>query len=83
MACRRVKAKQYLVRIVRNVDGSIEIDTGGKKAGRGAYLCAMQECWRIGLKGGRLERTLRATLTEDNREQLMEAAGKLGLSTVE
>ena len=71
MACRKVKAKRELIRIVRVYDGSVEVDTGGKKAGRGAYLCPAQECWEIGLKGGRLEHSLRTTLTQDNREELI------------
>ena len=52
-------------------DGSVEVDTGGRKAGRGAYLCPSPECWEVGLKGGRLEYALRTTLTPDNREQLI------------
>ena len=71
VACRKVKAKRELIRIVRVYDGSVEVDTGGKKAGRGAYLCPAQECWEIGLKGGRLEHSLRTTLTQDNREELI------------
>ena len=71
MACRKVKAKRELIRLVRVTDGGVEVDIGGKKAGRGTYLCLVQECWGTGLKGGRLERTLRTTLTQDNREQLI------------
>ena len=71
MACRKGNAKRELIRLVRISDGSVEIDTSGKKAGRGAYLCRAQECWQIGLKGSRLEHTLRTTLTQDNREQLI------------
>jgi predicted RNA-binding protein YlxR (DUF448 family) len=71
VACRKVKIKQELIRLVCVPDGSVEVDTGGKKAGRGAYLCQTRECWTIGLKGGRLEYALRATLTRDNREQLI------------
>ena len=71
MACRKVNAKQELIRLVRISDGSVELDTSGKKAGRGAYLCRAQDCWEIGLKGGRLEYTLRTTLTQDNRYQLV------------
>ena len=71
VACRKVKAKRELVRLVRVADRSIELDTSGKKAGRGAYLCWSQECWETGLKGGRLEHVLRTTLTRDNREQLI------------
>ncbi len=71
MACRKVKAKRELIRVVRTYNGNVEVDTSGKKAGRGAYLCRAPECWEIGLKGGRLEHALRVSLTQDNREQLI------------
>ena len=72
VACRSVKPKRELIRLVRISDGGVEVDSSGKKAGRGAYLCRGWECWEIGLKGNQLERTLRTTLTQDNREQLIE-----------
>jgi predicted RNA-binding protein YlxR (DUF448 family) len=72
LACRQVKPKWELVRLVRVPGGSIEIDPGGKKAGRGAYLCGLPECWEIGLKSGRLEYALRTKLNGPNREQLGE-----------
>ena len=71
MACRKVKAKRELIRIVRISDGSVEVDTSGKKAGRGAYLCRAQECWEVGLKTDRLGHALRVSLSQDNREQLI------------
>ena len=71
VACRKVKAKRELIRLVRVTDGGVEVDTNGKKPGRGAYLCRVQECWETGLKGDRLEHSLRTTLTEDNQEQLI------------
>ena len=71
VACRKVKAKRELIRLVRIADGSVEVDTGEKKAGRGAYLCPAWECWELGLKAGRLEYTLRTSLTRDNQEQLI------------
>jgi predicted RNA-binding protein YlxR (DUF448 family) len=49
----------------------VEVDTTGKRVGRGAYLCRSQECWEAGLKSGQLERALRTTLTQENREQLI------------
>ena len=70
LACRRVKAKRELIRIVCTSDGNAEVDTSGGKAGRGAYLCRAQGCWEVGLKGSRLEYALRTSLTQDNREQL-------------
>jgi len=71
VACRQVKPKQELVRVVRNSDGSVEVDVSWKKPGRGAYLCRTRECWEEGVKGGRLEHALRATLIPENRERLL------------
>ncbi len=71
VACRRVGPKRELIRLVRISGRSVEVDTGGKRIGRGAYLCPAPGCWQIGLKGGRLEHALRTTLTQDNREQLI------------
>jgi len=70
VACQEVKAKRELIRLVRVSDGSVQVDTGGKKAGRGAYLCRVPECWEKGLKGNRLEHILRTTIAPDNWEQL-------------
>lgn len=70
VACRKVKAKGELIRLVRLIDGSVEVDASGKRVGRGAYLCSARECWQIGLKGARLEHALRTTLAASNREQL-------------
>ena len=69
-ACRQVRPKRELIRLVRLADSSIAVDTGGKQAGRGTYLCRQEECWQLGLKGNRLEYTLRARLTPENRQRL-------------
>lgn len=71
LACRQVKAKRELIRLVRITNGSVEIDNNGKKSGRGAYICQEQECWEVGLKGGRLEHALRTNLTHDNLDKLV------------
>ena len=71
VACRKARPKRELVRLVRVSDGSVEVDTTGKKAGRGAYLCGVPKCWEVGLKGDRLENVLRTKLTQENREQLI------------
>ena len=72
IACRQARAKRELLRIVRTTDGTIEVDSTGKKAGRGAYLCPVRECWEAGLKGNRLEYALRTKLTLENRQALVE-----------
>ena len=71
VACRKVRDKRELMRLVRVPDGSVEVDTTGKRVGRGAYLCRARECWEAGLKGNRLEHALRTSLTQDNRERLI------------
>ena len=71
VACRKIKAKRELVRLVRNPAGNIEIDRGGGKAGRGAYLCPAWECWETALKGNQIGHALRSSLAQDNRAQLI------------
>ena len=71
MACGKIKTKQELVRLVRIADDRVEVDPSGKKAGRGAYLCRARQCWETGLKGDRLEHTLRVKISQDNRQDLV------------
>ena len=77
MACGKIKTKRELIRLVRNPDGNLEIDTSGRKTGRGAYICRDLECWESGLKGKRLEHALRGRITQDNRERLVKCAKDL------
>ncbi len=77
VACRQVKAKRQLIRLVALPGGGIEVDTDSRKAGRGAYMCPTLKCWQTGLVAGRLEYTLRTSLTRENRERLIEFGKKL------
>ena len=77
VACRKVKDKRELIRLVRVSDKIVEVDTKGKKPGRGVYLCRAQECWELGLKGGRLEHNLQTSLSKENREQLARFGAEL------
>jgi predicted RNA-binding protein YlxR (DUF448 family) len=70
VVCRRKRPKWDLARIVRTPHGAVEIDSRGKKAGRGAYLCSTRSCWEIGLKGAKLDRVLKTTINEADRAQL-------------
>jgi len=76
VACRETKSKRDLVRLVCT-DGTVQIDPKGKKTGRGAYLCPVRECWETGLKGNRLEYALRAKLTMENRQALVQYSNSL------
>ena len=44
IACREMKAKQEMMRVVKNADGEIYADPTGKAPGRGAYVCNNEEC---------------------------------------
>ena len=74
IACRQIKDKRELIRLVFSSGEDVEVDVTGKKIGRGAYLCSTQRCWEIVLKGDRLERSLKTKLTVENREKLIEFA---------
>ena len=44
IACREMKPKQEMTRIVKTADGEIYADFTGKAAGRGAYICSGADC---------------------------------------
>lgn len=53
IACRELKEKKAMLRIVKNSEGKIFLDFTSKAAGRGAYICNNPECIKK-LKKGRL-----------------------------
>jgi len=75
VACREARPKRELIRLVYTVDGTVEVDLSGKKAGRGVYLCPSADCWQKGLKKDKLERALRGRMSAENRQNLL-AFGK-------
>ena len=72
VACRSTSGKRELIRVVRTATGTVEVDLGGKKAGRGAYICPQANCWEAALKRGRLESALRTTISADDKLKLVE-----------
>ena len=44
IACRELKEKKSMLRIVKNGTGEIFIDFSSKAQGRGAYICDNPEC---------------------------------------
>ncbi len=44
IACRELKEKREMLRIVKPADGDIFIDFSSKASGRGAYICNNPEC---------------------------------------
>jgi len=62
--------KQQLVRIVRTVDGTIEIDMSGKRNGRGAYIKLDASTLQKARKTKQLERHLHIPIPEPIYEAL-------------
>lgn len=71
VACRRVRPKRELVRIVRTVEGAVAPDPTGKRSGRGAYLCRSRGCWEQALRRRALEYALKTTMSSDDRVALV------------
>ncbi len=44
IACRGLKEKRSMLRIVKNSEGKIFLDFSSKASGRGAYICDSPEC---------------------------------------
>lgn len=44
IACRELKEKKSMLRIVKNSDGKIFLDFSSKASGRGAYICDNPDC---------------------------------------
>ena len=77
VGCRSTSAKRAFVRVVRTAQGTVEVDLTGKRAGRGAYVCASWSCWQEALKKDRLARALRTTISARDKEELERYARRL------
>ena len=70
IACRSVKDKRELVRVVRTPEGKVVIDSTGKSNGRGAYLCRQASCWEKSIEKNILGRALKITLSIEDSAAL-------------
>ena len=78
MGCRERKAKRELIRVVRSPEGEVSLDFGGKKNGRGAYICPNPECLKKARKSRALERAFDAPIPAEIYEQLAAELEVLG-----
>ncbi len=65
MGCYESKPKKELVRVVKNSEGEVSLDTVGKKPGRGAYVCPSATCLAKARKARRIERVLECDIPEE------------------
>lgn len=65
IARRACRDKQDLIRVVKTKEGEIMLDRTGRKNGRGAYLCANEECLKKAWKSNALSRSFRMNVKEE------------------
>jgi len=69
VVCRTTDAKRQLLRLVRTTEG-VFVDPSGKAHGRGAYVCDDNDCRHKVAQGQVLNKALRTSLTDADRERL-------------
>lgn len=75
VACREMKDKKDLIRIVKNSNGEIDIDFSYKANGRGAYICKSEECLKKCIKTKALNRALKSDIKADIFEKIQQNIG--------
>lgn len=75
MGCNEKRPKKELIRVVRTPEGIVELDTVGKKSGRGAYICPKVSCYEKALKSKRLERCLETEIPESVYDDVKKCLG--------
>ena len=64
VACRTMKAKRELIRLVASQSGEIALDPVGKKPGRGAYVCRSRHCLEQAIRGRKLDKGLKTKVSD-------------------
>jgi len=72
VACRQLKDKKQLLRVVKSPQGEIALDESGKKPGRGAYVCRQSECLIKARKTKSFDKIFKIKLPEEMWQQLSE-----------
>lgn len=73
VACRQMKPKAELIRIVKN-GSTVLIDGSGKKNGRGAYICKNEECIRTAKNRRAISKHFKTAVSDSFYEAVLEAA---------
>ena len=74
VGCGEESPKRTMIRVVRAPDGVVRLDPTGKAPGRGAYVCAREECVLRARKRDALARSLKVSVERALYESLLEAA---------
>ena len=64
LGCMSSFPKKDLVRVVKTPEGEVVLDLGGKKSGRGAYICKNSACLKKAVKSKRIQNNLETEIPE-------------------
>ena len=74
IVCRNMFDKKQLIRIVKNKDGQFFVDTTGKLAGRGAYVCKNRDCLEKIKKNKMLNKTFKCEVPQNIYDEVLKYA---------
>ncbi|MEG1509099.1 MAG: YlxR family protein [Clostridia bacterium] len=83
IVCKAMKEKKELIRIVKTKEDKVFLDSTGKMAGRGAYVCNNDACVASLLKTRALNRAYKCQINESEYVELKAEYEKLKSETVD
>ena len=72
IACREMKPKKEMLRVVKPKEGDVFIDFSGKASGRGAYICDNADCIKKLRKGRLLNKAFSSEIPSQVYEKIEE-----------
>lgn len=70
VACREMKEKQNLLRVVKTKEGKVFVDQTFKANGRGTYICKCKECVQKAQKSKALQRAFKQNVGQEIYEEI-------------
>lgn len=71
IVCKNMVDKRNLMRVVKDKDGNIHIDSSGKANGRGAYVCGNDECMTKLVKTRALNRAFKFNVDQSVYDEII------------
>lgn len=78
VGCGQMGSKKEMIRVIRTMEETVELDGTGRKNGRGAYLCKKMDCYLRAAKNKSLERALKLQIPPEIYEKLEKEMSAIG-----
>ncbi|MBR2521786.1 MAG: YlxR family protein [Coriobacteriales bacterium] len=76
-SCGKSSAKGDLIRFVRSPEGIVSADATGRASGRGAYICADENCFEKAMRQHRLDKALKVSIGNSEYDSLKREFGAI------